>query len=118
MKAATQTPQMMPQRTLALHPCTPAAKSEMLPACDIFVRICYRSGHSLCSGDLRRGLCDIARGKRLEKSPATGSRRHWWLISRCGRAVFTVLLLQLRQHGIDECLVGLPCCLGFGNRFA
>src|SRR6476646_966070 len=116
MSAAIKIPKMMPQRTRTLHRCTPAVKSDVLFACDIFVRSSYR--HSLCPRQLRRGLGDIARGKRFEKSPATGSRRRRWLVRDCGWAVFAVFLLQLRQHGIDERLVGLSCGLGFGNRFA
>ena len=76
-KAATETPQMMPQRTPAVHPRTPAAKSEVLLACGISIWIRYRSGDSLGARQLRRGLSDIACGNRLEKSPATGSSRRW-----------------------------------------
>src|ERR1041385_6826309 len=110
MSAAIEIPKMTPQRTPALHPCTPAVKSNALFPCDILVRIRNRCGHSLCPRQFRRGLSDIARGKRLEESPASGSRGRWRLIGGCGGTIFAVLFLQLRQHHIDERLVGLPCC--------
>src|SRR6185312_1802549 len=68
--------------------------------------------HLLRSCQFSRGLHDVALGKWRKEPPAGWGWSSRLFICRWSRAIFAVLFLYLRQHSIDERLIGLPCRLG------